>query len=221
MTGTLTRPRPATGACADYAVRCAQAEVEKTALRWRYWSAESKLDRGRFTDYDYAAQRARSTEMWAEYEDINRRLIPDDPVYSGARGGVALSTTVNAWTYTAGATGQARVLEVSVQGEAAASAVARVGLYLSTGGATPTNQTMEKFSSRSPTAVGTFATAWTTQPTLNTNPVLWLAFNAFGGGDKWVAQPGAEVYLVNGEQISLRSASGTSTVSTHVIIEEM
>lgn len=219
-----TLNRVAVAACGrgdDYVLRAAQAELEKTALRWRYWAAEARMDRGRFTEFDYAAQAARSAEMWAEYEDINRRLIPEDPVYSGARPGVTLSTTVNAWTYTAAATGQARVLEVSIAGEATASAVNRVGLYLSTGGATPTNQTMEKFSSRSPAAAGTFATAWTTQPTLNTNPVLWFAYNAFGGGDKWVSQPGAEIYLVNGEQISFRSASGTSVISTHVIVEEM
>lgn len=205
----------------DYALRCAEAELLKVALRWKYWAAESRLDRARFDQFDYAAQRARSWEMWAEYEEINRRLIPEDPVYSGTRGGVALSTTADLWTYTSAATGQARLLEVSIQGEAAASAVNRAGLYLSTSGATPTNQTMEKFSSRSPAAAGTFATAWTTQPTLNTNPLLWFAFNAFGGGDKWVAQPGAEVYLVNGEKTSQRSATGTSTVSGHVIVEEM
>lgn len=205
----------------DYALRCAEAELLKVALRWKYWAAEARLDRARFSEYDLAAQRARSTEMWAEYEEINRRLIPEDPVYSGVRAGVALSTTADLWTYTAGATGQARALEVSIGGEATASAVNRVGLYNSTSGATPTNQTLEKFSTRSPAAVGTFATTWTTQPTLNANAVLLFAFNAFGGGDKWIAQPGAELYVVNSEKISLRSASGTSTVSSHLIIEEM
>lgn len=199
----------------DYALRCAEAELLKVALRWKYWRSEHH----RRDPYDI--QRARSAEMWAEYEDINRRLIPEDPVYSGARGGVALSTTADLWTYTAAATGQARALEVSIGGEAAASAVARVGVYNSTSGATPTNQTLEKFSTRSPAAAGTFATAWTTAPTLNTNPVLWMVFNAFGGGDKWVAQPGAEIYVVNSEKISCRSNSGTSTVSGHLIIEEM
>lgn len=205
----------------EYALRCAEAEILKVSLRWKYWAAEARLDRARFTDYDLAAQRARSTEMWAEYEDINRRLIPEDPVYSGVRAGVALSTTTDLWTYTSAATGQARALEVNIGGEAAASAVNRVGLYNSSSGATPTNQTMEKFSTRSPAEAGTFATTWTTQPTLNAQAVMLFAYNAFGGGDKWIAQPGAELYVVNGEKISLRSASGTSTVSSHLIIEEM
>ena len=52
-------------------------------------------------------------------------------------------------------------------------------------------RTAEKFSTRSPAAAGTFATTWTTQPTLNSNPVMWFAFNAFGGADKWIAQPGS------------------------------
>jgi hypothetical protein len=199
----------------DYALRCAEAELLKVALRWKYWRSEHhRRD-------PYEIQRARSWEMWSEYEDINRRLIPEDPVYSGIRAGVALSTTADLFTYTSAASGQARALEVSVGGEAAASAVNRAGLYNSSSGATPTNQTMEKFSTRSPAAAGTFATAWTTQPTLNTNPVLLFAFNAFGGGDKWIAQPGAELYTVNGEKVSMRSLSGTSTVSSHIIIEEM
>ncbi len=142
-------------------------------------------------------------------------------MYSGSRSGVTLSTTADLWTYTAAATGQARALEISIGGEATASAIVRLGLYNSTSGATPTNQTMEKFSTRSPGAAGTFATAWTTQPTLNTNPLMWMPFNAFGGGDKWVAQPGAEWYVVNGEKISARSNSGTSVCSGHLIIEEM
>lgn len=205
----------------DYALRCAEAEIEKVALRWKYWAAETRLDRARFADFDRAAQVDRSAEMWAEYEDINRRLIPEDPVYSGVRAGVALSTTADLWTYTSAATGQARALEVNLGGEAAASAVNRVGLFNSSSGATPTNQTLEKFSTRSPAAAGTFATAWVTAPTLNAQAVLLFAFNAFGGGDKWIAQPGAELYTVNGEKISMRSLSGTSTVSAHLIVEEM
>jgi hypothetical protein len=199
----------------DYALRCAEAEIEKVALRWRYY----RSDAGRPSDY--WVHRARAWEMWAEYEEINRRLIPEDPVYSGSRGGVALSTSADLWTYTSAATGQARVLEISIGGEATVSAVTRVGFYNASSGATPTNQTMEKFSTRSPAAGGTFATAWTTAPTLNTNPVLWFAFNAFGGADKWIAQPGGESYVVNGEKVSKRSNSGTSTVSGHVIVEEM
>jgi hypothetical protein len=205
----------------DYALRCAEAELLKVSLRWKYWRSESGLDSERFRVFDYAAQRARSWEMWAEYEDINRRLIPEDPVYSGTRGGATMATNADLWTYTAASAGQGRALEVNIGGEATVSAVTRVGLYNSASGATPTNQTMEKFSTRSPAAAGTFASAWTTAPTLNTNPVLWFAFNAFGGGDKWVAQPGAELYVVNSEKISMRSSSGTSVVSSHLILEEM
>lgn len=205
----------------EYALRCAEAEILKVALRWKYYEAESKLDRYRFKSFDFEAKRQRSIEMWSEYEEINRRLIPEDPVYSGVRAGVALSTTADHFTYTSAATGQSRALEIFMGGEATASAVARVGIYNSSAGTTPTNQTPEKFSTRSPAAAGTYATAWATAPTLNANAVIIFAFNAFGGGDKWIAQPGTELYVVNGEKFSARSQSGTSTVSSHLIFEEL
>jgi hypothetical protein len=205
----------------EYALRCAEAELEKTALRWKYHQAEANLDRDRYRRFDYEAKVRRMVEMWSEYEEINRRLIPEDPVYSGVRAGVALSTANDHFTCTSAASGQTRALEVFIGGEATASAVARVGVYNSSSGATPTNQTPEKFSTRSPAAAGTYATAWTTQPTLNAQPVFIFAFNAFGGGDKWIAQPGSELYIVNAEKFSCRSASGTSTVSSHVIFEEL
>ena len=38
---------------------------------------------------------------------------------------------------------------------------------------------------------------------------------------KCLPQPGEEIYLVNGEYVSMRSASGTPVVSAHVIFEEL
>lgn len=163
----------------------------------------------------------RSDEFWESYEDINRRWIPDDPVFSGARGGVTLATTTDLWTLTVGASGQLRVLESYIGGESTASTVLRLALQASTGGATPTNQTPEKFSSRSPAAVSTFATGWTTQPTLSGNPYAFHTFNTFGGTDRIVFAPGAEYFLVNGEKMSARSQSGIPVVSAHVIFEEL
>jgi hypothetical protein len=113
------------------------------------------------------------------------------------------------------------VLESFAAGEATVSTVVRIAIQRSTGGTTPTNQTPEKFSTRSPAAVATFATTWSAQPTLSGAALMFHAFNAFGGGDRWVAQPGEEVYLVNGELLSCRSASGTPVVSAHVVWEEL
>ena len=163
----------------------------------------------------------RSDEFWQSYEEINRTWIPDDPVFSGSRAGVTLSTTVNLWTLTVGASGQLRVLESYIGGESTASTVLRLALQISSGGATPTNQTPEKFSSRSPSPASAFANAWTTQPTLNGSPFAFHTFNTFGGTDRIVFAPGAEYFLVNGEQMSARSQSGTPVVSAHVIFEEL
>ena len=195
------------------------AEEIKTALRRRYAQEQARTRTRGVRAEDFAR---RSREFWEEYEDVNRRLLPEDPVYSGTRQGIALSTTADLWTLTVGASGQHRILELFIAGEATASAVARVAVNRpSTAGATPTNQTPEKFSTRSPAAVSTFATAWTTQPTLAANDLITMTFNAFGGSDKFVPQPGAEIYQVNGEQVSSRSRSGTSTVSAHAIWEEL
>lgn len=195
-----------------------RAELIKTDMR-RKWARPMK------PNITWDEYRPRAIAFWQEYEEINRIWLPEDPVYTGTRAGVALSTTADLWTLTVGTAGQQRVLESYIAGEAVASAVARVGIARSsTNGVTPTNQTPEKMNSRSPAAVGTFATTWTTQPVRSTNSVVLHAFNAFGGSDRWVPQPGEELYLVGtgtSEQISCRSLSGTSTVSAHCIFEEL
>lgn len=195
------------------------AESLKAALLGPYSLAQRRaVMRGE----DSETISARAREFWAEWEAINRLLIPDDPVYSGTRPGFALTVTDDYWTLTTAATAQARLLESFVAGEAAASAIVRLAVQISTGGATPTNQTPERFNSRSPAATSLFRTAWTTDPTLSGSAALMQAFNAFGGMHTWVpATPDAAIYLVNGEQLSARSASGTSTVSGHAIWEEL
>lgn len=193
----------------------AMAADIKAAMRDRY----ARTEQGIILPADQHKKRA--LKFWNIYELVNRILRPLDPVYSGVRSGVALSTTADLFTLTTAATAQARILEFLIGGEATASAVNRVALQISTGGATPTNATPEKFNSRSPAATTLFRTGWTTQPTLSGSPLLSLAFNAFGGVIRWVAAPGEEIYLVNGEQLSCRSLSGTSTVSATVIFEEL
>lgn len=217
----IVAPEPRTvPACAsdpaDFLRRWRVAEAAKQALRERY--AASAM---RETTRDFDVMVTRSRAFWQEYEDINRRLLPEDPVYSGSRAGVTLATTTDLWTLTVGASGQLRILESFVGGEATTSTVVRIAVQRSTTGTTPTNQTPEKFSTRSPSAVATFATTWAAQPSLTGQPLLFHAFNAFGGGDRWVAQPGQEVYLVNSEVLSCRSASGIPVVSAHVVWEEL
>jgi len=196
----------------------AHAEQIKRRMRVHYASA-SKPYRGHKVPFD--RQKAISDEFWGEYDDVNQRLCPWDPVYTGTRGGVTLATTTDLATLSVGSSGQLRILESFLAGESAASAVERLAVQRSTGGATPTNQTPEKASTRSPAAVATFATNWTTQPTLSGNPLLYHDCNTFGGTDRWVPSPGEEIYLVNSEILSWRSASGTSVVSSHHVWEEM
>jgi hypothetical protein len=199
---------------ADFMRRLGIAEAIKAAMRRSY--ARSRIPNEAF---DKMLSRARS--FWPEYEEINRVWVPEDPVFSGPRSGVTLATTTDLWTYTSPAAGQARILEHFIGGESTASTVLRLAVQRSTGGATATNQTLEKMSTRSPASVGTFATTWTTQPTLSGNPLLFHAFNTFGGTDRWVPQPGEEIYQVNGELLSARSQSGVPVVSSHLVLEEL
>lgn len=201
----------------DFLRRLSIAEQIKVAMRRKYALAV----------YQAAGESAerflsRSREFWESYEWVNRLWVPEDPVYSGTRAGVTLATSTDLWTLTTASTAQARVLESFIGGEATSSTVLRFAVQISTSGTTPTNATPTPFNSRSPAATSLFRTAWSVQPTLTSGSIpFYHAFNAFGGTDRWVAQPGAEVYLVNGEQLSGRSASGTPVVSAHLIWEEL
>lgn len=200
----------------DFLSRFVYAEGMKTAMRVQYGLAVRQA-RGEARESFLSRSRA----FWAEYEEINRRVLPDDPVYTGTRSGVTLATTTDLWTLKSPASGQVRVLESYLGGESTVSTVLRFAIQFSTGGTTPTTQTPEKMNSRSPAAASTFNTAWSAQPTLSGQPLMFHAFNTFGGTDRWVAAPGGEIFLVNGEQLSGRSASGTPVVSSHIIWEEL
>ncbi len=200
-------------------------EAHKRELRLGYVRV------GRARCYDEAIER--SARFWQRYEQVNRDFLPDDPVYSLTNRGFTLSVTADALTVVSSAGGQARVLEVLIGGEATASAVNRV--LLQRGGATTTttptafsaastgNITLEKFNSRSPAAAGSYGSA--TTAALSTAVAMPFAFNAFGGFIDWKAAPGEEIYIfgdgTNKEWIGLRSASGTSIVSTSAIVEEL
>ncbi len=197
-----------------------EAELVKVRMRqtWARRHAHSNM-----LPIDYMAA---ARDFWHAYEEVNRKRIPDDPVYSAAIVGRTLATTTDFLTLTAAATSQGRLLESYIGGEATSSTVLRVAVQRSTGGGTPNSQTPEKLSTLSPAAaftcaVQTASASWTTQPTLSGNPTLVHAFNAFGGTDRWLAAPGSELYLTNSGQLSWRSASGTPAVSAHAIWEEL
>lgn len=148
--------------------------------------------------------------------------------YSGSINGVALSTTADLGTVVTTATGAGsvvKVYEIQLGGEAGSSAVARVAVNRpSSVGTTPTSQTPEKLNPASVAAAFTYASTWSAQPTLSANDVIILGFNAFGGIVQWRAIPDSEIVV--GAQgaianLSIRSRSGTSTVSGHVLIEQL
>ena len=162
----------------------------------------------------------RSHKLWTKYEKINRDFLPDDPVFSIIRNGVALSTTADNMTFQAAAAGQGRILEIIIGGEATSSAVNRVAIQRAGTSITGNSAiTPEKFNSRSPAAAGVYGATGT--QALAGNPMITIAFNAFGGFIRWVAAPGEEMYYVNSEVISVRSLSGTSTVSSTGVFEEL
>jgi hypothetical protein len=209
----------------DFAERFAIAERLKTDLRTKY--ARGVHQAGRESRERFLS---RSRAHWAEYEEINREWIPEDPSYNVNAQGAVLVVGNDLITYTSAASGQARFLEAYIGGEATSSTVLRIYMSLSTAGTTPAATTSwEKLNTRSANLAGTVATqqgvtaAWTAQPTI-TNAAkakFLMAFNAFGGFDRWVPQPGIEVYLVNGEQCSWRPLAGTPTVSAYLVVEEL
>lgn len=151
-------------------------------------------------------------------------------LYTVSVNGVALSTTNDLKTFVTTATGAGSFLRLSeyyLAGEAGSSAVARVAINRpSVVGVTGTGaQTPEKLSPSSVAAAFSVFTGWSgSQPTLSTNDVHTPTFNAFGGVALWGAPPGQEIVV--GTQgavanLSVRSRSGTSTVSGHFVIEEV
>jgi hypothetical protein len=212
----------------DFVQRFEYAEVIKQEMRRKY-SLSTRRKRGVKETFDDCSRRMR--EFYEQYEEVNLNYIPEDPVFSKATTGLTTSNTNDVWEIGAAANGQLRVLESFVGGENVASTVGRLLVARVTvqgTGTAPTTYAPEKFNSRSPGANSTVyggisaQVAWaTTQPTVNANPLIVHGLNTFGGSDRWVAQPGEEIYCVNAEFITLRAASTTPIVSCYVVFEEL
>lgn len=186
-------------------------ETHKIALRETHLRRQSRC-------YEESVEQAR--KFWAVYEQLNRDFCPDDPVYSIINAGTILSTTADNLTVQAGASGQARILEIIVGGEATTSAVNRIAVQRAGTSITANSAiTPEKFNPLSPAAAGTYGKAGT--QALVGNPLINFALNAFGGFIDWKAAPGEELYYSSSGVISVRSLSGTSAVSSTLIFEEL
>ena len=143
--------------------------------------------------------------------------------YSLSRTNTALSTTNDFLTVIPATTRTFDLIEVSLGGMGTASAANELQVARSTGGTTSGGAVTAQPLREAQAAAGfTNATTWTMQPTLG--PVLLrLPCNANGGIYRWVRPPGQVITFVDGntnEQLSLRSATGTSSISLHLILEE-
>jgi hypothetical protein len=163
--------------------------------------------------------RALAREFWRMYEQVNRDYDPDDPCYVITREGAALSTTADHLGLHAPATGQVRILEIILSGEATASAVNRIRLIETGNGTGETSITPEPLNNLSAAAGGTYGHSSTTATT--GLALLAVAINAFGGLFDWKPSPGGEIAFANGFDLGWRSASGTSTCTSTIYFEEL
>lgn len=186
---------------------------------WMRWEREKIQAPDRQAPRSFAEALDEARAFWAQYEQVNRDYLPDDPVYSIFRSGAALSTTADHLGFHASATGQVRMLEIIIGGEAGSSAVNRIVMQLSGNATGETAITPEKFNTHSPAAAGTYGHSSTAA--LSGNPKNVFAFNAFGGFVDYKYPPGGELYFKDGEDLSWRSVSGTSICSSTGIFEEL
>lgn len=160
-------------------------------------------------------------------------------VYNKPFTGLTLSTTNSAWEVRPLAAANpvlSRVLEHYVGGESTTSTVLRAGVSRVTTegtGTAPTSYTPNKLNPYSPAATNVVSgalsanVAWGTAQEVLGDPMIVHTFNTFGGTDRWVPQPGEEIYMGFGTGqtlltgCSFRSISGTPVVSGHLVFEEM
>lgn len=142
--------------------------------------------------------------------------------YTVTRASTVLSTTNDLLTIISASSRRVRIIEISIGGMGTTSAANSVMVQRSTGGTTGGGAiTPEKTIGDAPAASTVVNTTWAAQPSLSGTPLLRLPVNSNGGVYRWVARPGQEIELRNGEQLSIRSETGTGNVVTHVVFEEL
>lgn len=141
-------------------------------------------------------------------------------IYNITRTSTALSTT-NDYLSIIGATNRAfKIKWISVVGMGTASAANEILLQRTTGGTTGGGAiTPSPMMVQQAAAAMAVWTTWSAQPTPST--VLdRLPVNANGGNTFRWYPPGTEPEFRGTEQVGLRSASGTSSVTVTVCVEE-
>lgn len=141
--------------------------------------------------------------------------------YTATRTAAALSTTNDQMTIIAPSTRALKIWAIRLYGAATASAYNEVLVSRSSGGTTGggaiTPTPKATLSSASGTTVNT---TWSAQPTIGVT-IERMGVNANGGIAAKVFPPGGEIDVPPSGQISIRSASGTSSVAVEVEFEEV
>ncbi len=141
--------------------------------------------------------------------------------YSVTRTSAALSTTADNMTIIAPATRALKIWEIRIYGQGTTSTANEVAIARSTGGATGSGAlTPTPLATLFAASGTTVNTAWVTQPTLGV-VIRRAGVNANGAYVPLVFMPGSEIDVPPSGQISIRSISGTSNVTTEVVFEEV
>lgn len=110
-----------------------------------------------------------------------------------------------------------QLIEFSVAGLATASSAAQVNIYaITTAGTTGTSPlTPQPLNpAYAPASTVTVSTAWATQPTIGTQPLVPLGVNGNGGIFRWVARPDEVILAIGGVAAALGWSVRASTAPT-------
>lgn len=143
------------------------------------------------------------------------------------RGSHALSTSADSMTIDVPAGRTLRIIGGKVVGMASAAAAgAEVGIYRTTAngsGGSPTSLPLKNLDPNGGSAPSGFTVkhGYTTQPTVETDPVGRLGFQPFGGQDRETPVPGAEMefWSATAYQVSIRGMSGTPNALLELTLE--
>lgn len=132
------------------------------------------------------------------------------------------ATANDNWTLDAAANEQVRIIAIEFGGESTATTAMRTRTTRSASGVTPTAGSVQVVSPHvTLTNLVTFASTWTTQPTLTAGALFEISWNSHGGVVRWAAaQPDEELALVGAAHISNRNAVGTGVSSYGVTWKE-
>lgn len=113
------------------------------------------------------------------------------------------------------------IKRIRASGEAGAATTMRTIISRSSAGATPSGAVTPNPCNSSDAAAATAVYgAWTTQPTLAAQPHYAEGWNAFGGGFD-LTLDGREIYLANGDMLSVRNTVGTATMNLEIEFGEL